>query len=147
MSLDQGVKMVPAKWGGLVCGHVKDVTFSNHLKVIADTKVGWILCWEVKLNQCVLRSLFDIALADLGGGAPGARPPYGSRFFRFDMQNFWNVATSGVHGPPYEVHAPPYGKSWIRHCIVLWLSSSYKHGDNILNIGMRSKLVLWSITS
>ena len=57
------------------------------------------------------------ALADLGGGAPGARPPpYGSRFFRFDMQNFWNVAASGVHGPPYEVHAPPYGKSWIRHC-------------------------------
>ena len=90
MSLDQGVKMVPAKWGGLVCGHVKYVTFSNHLKVIADTKVGWILCWEVKLNQCVLRSLFDI---------------------------------------------------------VLWLSSSYKHGDNILNIGMRSELVLLSITS
>ena len=23
------------------------------------------------------------------------------------MQNFRNVATSGVHGPPYEVHAPP----------------------------------------
>ena len=59
------------------------------------------------------------ALADLRGGAPGARPPYGSRFFRFDMQNFWNVATSGVHSPPYEVHAPPYGKSWIRHCNVL----------------------------
>ena len=54
-------------------------------------------------------------LADLGGGAPGARPPYGSRFFHFDMQNFWNVAASGVNGPPYEVHAPPHGKSWIRH--------------------------------
>ena len=23
------------------------------------------------------------------------------------MQNFWNVAASGVHSPPYEVHAPP----------------------------------------
>ena len=33
-------------------------------------------------------------------------PPYGSRFFHFDMQNFQNVAASGVHGPPYEVHAP-----------------------------------------
>ena len=49
------------------------------------------------------------------GGAPSTRPPYGSRFFRFDMQNFRNVAASGVHGPSYEVHAPPYGKSWIRH--------------------------------
>ena len=53
--------------------------------------------------------LQGIALADLGGGTPGTRPPYGSRFFRFDMQNFWNVAASGVHGPPYEVHAPPTG--------------------------------------
>ena len=25
------------------------------------------------------------------------------------MQNFWNVAASGVHGPLYEVHAPPTG--------------------------------------
>ena len=30
----------------------------------------------------------------------------GSRFFRFDMQNFRDVAVSGVHGPLYEVHAP-----------------------------------------
>ena len=44
-----------------------------------------------------------------GGGAPGARPPYGSRFFRFDMQNFRNVAASGAHSPPYEVQAPPKG--------------------------------------
>ena len=28
------------------------------------------------------------------------RPPYGSRFFHFDMQNFRNVAASGVHSPP-----------------------------------------------
>ena len=40
------------------------------------------------------------------GGSRGGAPPHGSRFFRFDMQNFRNVAASGVHGPPYEVHAP-----------------------------------------
>ena len=47
------------------------------------------------------------ALADLGG-IPGACPPQGSRFFRFDIQNFQKVATSGVHAPSYsyEVHAP-----------------------------------------
>ena len=41
----------------------------------------------------------------IGGSRGRARraplpPPHGSRFFRFDMQNFRNVATSGVHGPP-----------------------------------------------
>ena len=49
-------------------------------------------------------------LADLGGRARHAPPPpTGPDFFRFDMQNFWNIATSGVHGPPYEVHDPPTG--------------------------------------
>ena len=41
------------------------------------------------------------------GGAPGARPPYGSRFFCFDMQNFRNVATSGVPRPPVRGPRPP----------------------------------------
>ena len=52
--------------------------------------------------------IFECAfsLADLGG-VPGARP-LGSRFFRFDIQNFQNVTASGVHAPP-EVHAPPTG--------------------------------------
>ena len=45
----------------------------------------------------------------IGGSRGGRAPPYGSRFFRFDMQNFLNVAASGVHAPPYEVHAPPTG--------------------------------------
>ena len=44
-----------------------------------------------------------IAVADPGGGAAGA--PQGSRFFRFDIQIFRNVAASGVGVPP------PYGKS------------------------------------
>ena len=47
-------------------------------------------------------------LADLGG-VPGARPPYGSRFFHFDIQNFRNVTASGVHAPPppQEILDPP----------------------------------------
>ena len=32
------------------------------------------------------------------GGVPGACPQ-GSRFFRFDIQIFWNVTASGVHAP------------------------------------------------
>ena len=49
-------------------------------------------------------------------GACTGHAPRGSRFFRFDIQNFWNVTASGVHAP-CEVHAP-YGKSWIRHCLL-----------------------------
>ena len=41
-------------------------------------------------------------------GAPPARPQ-GSRFFRFDIQIFQNIATSGVGAPPHEVGAPPTG--------------------------------------
>ena len=40
------------------------------------------------------------------GGRRWRAPPYGSRFFRFDIQIFWNVAASGVGTPPYEVGAP-----------------------------------------
>ena len=61
-----------------------------------------------------------ITLADLGGAHPARAPPYESRFFHFDMQIFWNVATSGVHGPPMRSTPPPYGKSWIRH----WLHTT-----------------------
>ena len=49
-----------------------------------------------------------VSLADLGGRARHT-PPYGSRFFRFDTQNFRNVAASGVHAPPppREILDPP----------------------------------------
>ena len=40
------------------------------------------------------------------GGAAGTRPPYGSRFFRFDIQIFLNIAASGVGAPPTR-SAPP----------------------------------------
>ena len=57
------------------------------------------------LNSFILRQKFSKPLADLGGRARRA-PPYGSRFFHFDMQNFQNLAALGVHGPHYEVHTP-----------------------------------------
>ena len=36
-------------------------------------------------------------------------PPKGTQFFRFDIQILRNVAASGVHTPPYEVHTPSTG--------------------------------------
>ena len=47
-------------------------------------------------------------MADPGGAAGTCPPPHGSRFFRFDIQIFRNVAASGV-GAPYEVGTPPTG--------------------------------------
>ena len=46
------------------------------------------------------------AVADPGGAA-GARPPYRSRFFCFDIQIFRNVAASGVGAPPPRGRRPP----------------------------------------
>ena len=60
------------------------------------------------------------------GGVPPVRtplpPPQGSRFFHFDIQNFRNVAASGV-GAPLRGWRPPYGKSWIRR----WFRLVIKH--------------------
>ena len=39
------------------------------------------------------------SLVDLGG-MPSTCPQQ-SRFFNFDIQNFWNITTSGVHAPPW----------------------------------------------
>ena len=36
-------------------------------------------------------------------------PPPGSRFLRFDIQNFRNITASGVSAPSYEVDGPPTG--------------------------------------
>ena len=48
------------------------------------------------------------------GRARRKPPSHGSRFFRFNIQNFRNVTTSGVNAPTTR-STPPYGKSWIRH--------------------------------
>ena len=49
-----------------------------------------------------------LAVADSGGVPPAHAPPEGSRFFRFDIQNFRNVAASGV-GAPLRGWRPPTG--------------------------------------
>ena len=59
-----------------------------------------------------LRTAWRYALADLGGGVPGACPPYGTQFFHFRIHFHRKVPTSEVHAPPNGC-TPPYGKSWI----------------------------------
>ena len=73
--------------------------------------------------------MINLALADLEGACSAHAP--GSRFFRFDIQNFGNRTASGVHAPPYKVHAS-YGKSWIRHwhCLV---RESWQHNTRASN--------------
>ena len=61
-----------------------------------------------------------LSVADPGGRRRRA-PPHGSKFFRFDIQIFQNIAASGV-GAPYEVGAP-YGKFWIRNWLWRFLGS------------------------
>ena len=72
-------------------------------------------CVQWNSRQTMQRELsysFVYYLYINSGGSRGRRrraPPYGSRFFRFDIQIFRNIAASGVGTPPYEVGAPPMG--------------------------------------
>ena len=82
------------------------------------------------------------------GVPPGHTPPQGSRFFRFHIQNFRNVAALGVGAPP-RGWRPPYGKSWIRRCIYIcmhryskFLSLGYwANVKGLLNIPIRKPTV------
>ena len=85
-------------------------------------------------------------VVDPGGSAAGACPPYGSRFFRFDIQIFRNVAASGVGAPPYEVGTPPMGNpgsatgrdamAVVMTCINIGLKivqHGVQHAENVTN--------------
>ena len=78
--------------------------------------------WNVTFSQCnpetgfspnIVSSHKSVPLADLGG-REGRTPPWASKFFRFHAVFRENLACSR---PPWRVHAPPSGKSWIRHCV------------------------------
>ena len=49
------------------------------------------------------------------GGVRDARPPLGVQILSISCSFRENLACSR---PPWRVHAPPSGKSWIRHCVV-----------------------------
>ena len=66
-------------------------------------------------------------MADPGGHCWHV-PPYGSRFFRFDIQIFQNVAASGVGAPPMR-SVPPYGKSWICYCVIYHMAAYSIHQE------------------
>ena len=78
--------------------------------------------WWRSLEIC--SNLFTLALADLGGGVRDARPPLGVQILSISCSFRENLACSR---PPWRVHAPPSGKSWIRHC----LGSPSSMGTNI----------------
>ena len=51
-----------------------------------------------------------------GGGHAWCIPPYGTQFFHFRIHFHRKVPTSEVHAPLMGA-CPPYGKSWICHCL------------------------------
>ena len=65
------------------------------------------------MNNICYWEQYDKALADLGGGVRDARPPLGVQILSISCSFRENLACSR---PPWRVHAPPSGKSWIRHC-------------------------------
>ena len=61
-------------------------------------------------GQCLWACQYQ-CIGGFRGGVRGHAYPYGSRFFRIDIQNFHNVAALGVHAPLRGSRPPPYGKS------------------------------------
>ena len=73
-------------------------------------------------------TLKHITLADLGG-VPGARPPLRDPILSFSHTFLSKSAHVRGPRPPLTGPRPPYGKSWIRHCITL--KSTGKSGKTL----------------
>ena len=81
------------------------------------TSHGDSCCTLYKSFNFVMSSSYHIFIMYFIGGSswrvrrthPSSPPPQGSRFFHFDIQNFWNVTASGVGAPPLRGRHPPTG--------------------------------------
>ena len=82
----------------LECCYVWPVTPEIHL-----TSVSFHL-W---LHNITSFRHYDIIISGGSRGVPLAHTPYGSRFFRFDIQIFQNIAALGV-GTPLRGRRPPW---------------------------------------
>ena len=73
--------------------------------------------------QFVMRSenysIWELIIGGSRGGREGRTPPPGVQILSISCSFRENLACSR---PPWRVHAPPSGKSWIRHC--LWIVSA-----------------------
>ena len=59
---------------------------------------------------------FGLFIGGFRGGRAPAHAPLRVQILSFWHTKFAKCNCLGSPRPPYEVHAPPYGKSWIRHC-------------------------------
>ena len=80
---------------------------------------------QIPKSDCEMCSRYS-ALADLGGGVRDARPPLGVQILSISCSFRENLACSR---PPWRVHAPPSGKSWIRHCSGLYYAAEYGYSE------------------
>ena len=67
------------------------------------------------------------------GGVRDARPPLGVQILSISCSFRENLACSR---PPWRVHAPPSGKSWIRHWILQSEGESFHRGINYFSLSL-----------
>ena len=108
----------------------KTADFHSNLLVSWELMTGGYLGRPMKcISGISMKWVTQRPLPGIIGGstlADGRRtPPQGSRFFRFDMQNFQNVTASGAHAPPTrstpplrEILDPPLGMITIFELVI-----------------------------
>ena len=103
---------------------------------------------KVYFNKFYFKFKAYPSLADVRG-TPGVPPTYRSRFFHFEMQNFRNVATLGVHGPPmrstpplWETLDPPLPMFYLTHTLLppYVLIIYFKKNHTLLQMSYHHKL-------
>ena len=115
--------------------NLSNVTFSIICQ-LKSSAVGWasfVTNWNNTVS--LIRKKTHSAASSLvcehwriqGGGVRDARPPLGVQILSISCSFWENLACSR---PPWRVHAPPSGKSWIRHWWRLLLGSPEAISNN-----------------
>ena len=96
-------------------------------------KINDMALSKVKVPKCFAQTK-TLCIGGSKGGVRDARPPLGVQILSISCSFRENLACSR---PPWRVHAPPSGKSWIRHCCVQYIVFKEETGQMICNTDHR----------
>ena len=94
----------------------KKTDLASSLQSTARNKSVEAIVVSSTLRPQTVQIYFCFSIGGSRGGREGRTPPLGVQILSISCSFRENLACSR---PPWRVHAPPSGKSWIRHCFPL----------------------------